>query len=127
MIDIEIEIREKLNGNPIGQFKISNSKWSSSNNKENFNIVSEDYDIIAKIEKSLIIHSPDEIDNKTPIQFLINPEWNLSQVLLLEEQEYTVEYKSEVDTDEENIFFLLRNIIPLLLKIFITISVLKST
>ena len=105
MIDIEIEIREKLNGNPIGQFKISNSKWSSSNNKENFNIVSEDYDIIAKIEKSLIIHSPDEIDNKTPIQFLINPEWNLSQVLLLEEQEYTVEYKSEVDTDEENIFF----------------------
>ena len=36
MIDIEIEIREKLNGNPIGQFKISNSKWSSSNNKENW-------------------------------------------------------------------------------------------
>ena len=92
MIEIVINICEK-NGDPIGYFKISHSKWNSKDlGKKSLNLESKDYKITAEVDKSLVIDSPEDMDNKTPIQFLKNPDWNLSQILLLEEKKYDVEF-----------------------------------
>lgn len=112
MIEIVINICEK-NGDPIGYFKISHSKWNSKDlGKKSLNLESKDYKITAEVDKSLVIDSPEDMDNKTPIQFLKNPDWNLSQILLLEEKKYDVEFHfnknanlTESNIKKENIFY----------------------